>query len=456
MQAEVHAKLFSRILVVTPSRVDHVALRFGLVNKGYRNFSILSDREELAGALERGRPDVVLLSSAFDPAERTALLECIQRGAPGLRNVHLVDPPQRDLMPLLEARARVPRIRSRAIRNPDNIPINVELELTSRCNARCVFCPIDKMERVNQTMSDDVLAGVLATCKGLRPALVYLCGVGEPLLYRGIVEVVREISEEIGCAVGINTNGQLLTPALFTRLLEAGLSMVNISINGTSEQVYRSHMKHLSQEKVHANIEAALAIRPEAVSLQGVITRGNQHELPGLVRYWTEKGVQVFTFNQCSNKSGFLDRHEDLWVGDLGPFFEKLVVEGLDSWVSINSCNFPMIQDDFMCRVPVNFISVDVEGNILHCMHDFASVTQYGKFQGRDPEELRELLRRRVTSRASICEGCNAPQHEINYMIWNGQRVLERNVFEDVAAWEASLTRAAPPARAAALASQPN
>jgi hypothetical protein len=115
-----------------------------------------------------------------------------------------------------------------------------------------------------------------------------------------------------------------------------------------------------------------------------------------------------------------------------------------------------MVQEDFLCRVPVNFISVDVEGNILHCMHDFASVTQYGKFQGRDPHELRELLKHRVMSRASICDGCNAPHQEINYTIWRGQRVLERNLFEGVAAWEATLMRTAPPAPGLAVAPQPH
>ena len=312
------------------------------------------------------------------------------------------------------------------------------------------------MVRVNKAMEPDELRSVLDACKRLRPSLVYLCGVGEPLLFRGVVDVVRELSYEVGCPVGINTNGQLLTPEVYERLIEAGISLVNVSINGVSDETYGEHMKHCSLERVHANIERALEIKPETISLQGVITQKNQHEIPELVRYWTGRGVKIFTFNQCSNKSGFLDDHDKLWVGDLSGLYQEIADHRLDSWVSVNSCNFAVKQqNEFLCRVPMNFVSVDVRGNILHCMHDFSDVTAYGRFADYEPEALGELMMKRVSTKLEICQTCNAPKQDVNTVLWNGQVVTEKEMFTEVAPWEIALARAAaerPPGAPDALA----
>lgn len=149
-----------------------------------------------------------------------------------------------------------------------------------------------------------------------------------------VIAKVRTISTEIGCPVGLSSNGQLLTGARFRELLDAGLSMVNVSVNGVSGDVYGTHMKHLDRATVNRNIEEMLRIKPNAVSLQGVITQQNHHEIPELVRYWTDKGVKVFTFNQCSNKSGFLEpgggrytRSAPVSAADSRPLFTMMTAE---------------------------------------------------------------------------------------------------------------------------------
>ena len=441
MQAEIEAKLHANVLVIAKERSDYYGLHWALTIKGYRNFEIICSLSDLEAMPGPSTPDCILISSAFDEGERTAVEELIARRIGGDQPLHTFDIigedrriPLRDYSPFT-----LDTLKGRV--DPDMIPINIELELTSRCNARCVFCPIDDMARVNRTMSREVLDAILARASELPPALIYLCGVGEPTLYRGIVDVVRTISTEIGCPVGLNSNGQLLNGERFRELLDAGLSLANVSINGVSDDVYGTHMKHLDRATVHRNIEEMLRIKPNAVSLQGVITRKNHHEIPELVRYWSEKGVKVFTFNQCSNKSGFLKNYDQLWYDDMPSLSARIAAVNTDSWISFNSCNFAVKQEEFfLCRVPLNFISVDVEGNILHCMHDFASETSYGKFADYAPPQMRELLMRRVYSQPRICDGCNSSILHPGYLIWNGQVVPERDIFaKGVSPWETAL-----------------
>lgn len=426
----ISAKLHARILVVARSAEQYYNLRWGMVNKGYRNFDVLESLAALDRALDEGLPDMILVSSSPGDALLSAVKALVSGRTDASVPIQAIAMPEAEWSQPLDKflPIEVDTIQGRI--RPSDIPLNIELELISRCNARCNFCPIQDMDRLGNTMSDEVLDPILERIAQVDTALVYLCGVGEPLLYKNLVDVVRRISTEVGCPVGVNTNGQLLTGARFEELLDAGLSMVNVSINGTSNGVYEEHMKYLDRDKVTRNLKEVLKIKPEAVSLQGVVTRKNQHELPGLVDYWAGLGVRVFTFNECSNKSGFLQDYAALHYADIDDLSARMAALQNDAWVSFNSCNFGVKQTGaFQCRVPVNFLSIDVHGHLSHCMHDFAGETSYGTFSDIPLAELPDLMMRRVEARPKICDTCNACDLKPAKVIWRGDVVVERNVF---------------------------
>lgn len=445
LSADIASKLHSRLLVMSRSPSEYYNLRWGLTNKGYRNFDIVDNLPDFVAALARSTPDVVLAASTLDATQRDAIAEAAGAGlSEGGRLLSFETIPEEWATPLDGYRPiRIDSLRGKI--RPADVPINIELELISRCNARCIFCPIQHMERLGRTMSPDVLDRTLALAKQLPASLVYLCGVGEPLLYKGLAGVVRRIATEIGCPVGVNSNGQLLDGARFRELLDAGLSMVNVSVNGTSDGVYAEHMKYLDRDRVSRNLEEILKIKPEAVSLQAVVTQKNHHELPGLVEYWAGRGVRVFTFNECSNKSGFLEGYEALRYTDMASLAARIAKIDTDAWISFNSCSFAVKQTGpFLCRVPLNFLSVDVSGNLLHCMHDFDGETSYGRFADFTPEQVRAMLLERVNARPEICTACNACELDPAKVLWRGQVVLERNVFPDgTAPWEQALRQTA-------------
>jgi MoaA/NifB/PqqE/SkfB family radical SAM enzyme len=423
MQAEKIKNNLAKVLTVTRHQTDYYSLYYSQVSQGYRDFNIIYNKDELQRYLDNNVPDLFYISSQFNEAERNELVSCLRNKLPHFNNIKMLNNgkkvklhPLGDLNPTVDTLADKFKLA--------NIPLNIELELTSYCNARCTFCPIDSMTRVNKKMSADILDKIMDKCKTMKPSLIYLCGVGEPLTYPNIVEVVRKLSYEIDTPVGINTNGSLLTGELYKKLLDAGVSTINISINGLSEDTYSGHMKRLSFDKVNNNIHEALKIKPERISLQGVITSQNYHELPEMIDYWSDQGVKIFTFNQVSNKSGHLEKFDELWLNDMNLFYEKISKLQKDVWISINSCNFPVFQEeDFLCKVPVNFLSIDVEGNVLHCMHDFINAPKYGEFINMDQEELDRVRTGRIWNKSILCHDCNANKLDKSRLIWNGREI---------------------------------
>lgn len=85
----------------------------------------------------------------------------------------------------------------------------VQIEITTSCNASCVYCPhtILKSCWQNKHMSLEVFKKIIPLIKNSK--LIYLQGWDEPLLNKSIFDMIR-ICKENGRKVGFTTNGMLL------------------------------------------------------------------------------------------------------------------------------------------------------------------------------------------------------------------------------------------------------
>jgi MoaA/NifB/PqqE/SkfB family radical SAM enzyme len=109
----------------------------------------------------------------------------------------------------------------------------IQVEVTSRCNAACWYCPRTCYEQqwLNRTMSMDTFKLVVPALS--KTALTYLQGWGEPLLHPDLAAMVR-LAKRAGCTVGTTTNGMLLDETGCHRLMDAGLDILAFSLAGTT------------------------------------------------------------------------------------------------------------------------------------------------------------------------------------------------------------------------------
>ncbi len=111
-----------------------------------------------------------------------------------------------------------------------SLPVFTELvlETTADCNRRCSFCPVSINPRGTAAMDETLFAKALNELATMgytgRIALHFF---NEPLLDGDIVTKVRRLAEAAPRAsIEIYSNGDLLSPALFARLVDAGLSFM--------------------------------------------------------------------------------------------------------------------------------------------------------------------------------------------------------------------------------------
>jgi Fe-coproporphyrin III synthase len=119
-------------------------------------------------------------------------------------------------------------------------PYAVDIEITLRCNARCLMCPLHGSEDTNsflkqqaQTeseLSTDELEGLLDDLGRSGVRRVQFTG-GEPFLREDLLVLVRH-GKEIGLSLGIISNGSVITDKIARELVEAGLDTLHLSVDG--------------------------------------------------------------------------------------------------------------------------------------------------------------------------------------------------------------------------------
>ena len=175
---------------------------------------------------------------------------------------------------------------------------DLRLSITDRCNYRCVYCRsgTDGPQFPEMSIADYVrMARVFV---GLGITKVRLTG-GEPLLRKGLVEMVRELGDlrtvEGGpLDIAITTNGHLLAE-MAQPLADAGLTRVTVSMDAVDANRFaRITRVPNGYDRVLAGIRATQRAGLSPVKINCVLLRGfNDDQITAFGHFAREEGVAV-------------------------------------------------------------------------------------------------------------------------------------------------------------------
>ncbi|MEI7429020.1 MAG: radical SAM protein [Betaproteobacteria bacterium] len=127
-------------------------------------------------------------------------------------------------------------------------PFVVQIFPVYSCNFKCGYCifSVEKSERGfisdKNLINFDLYRKCVDDMTHFRDKIkvIRFVGIGEPLLHKKIIDMVAyTVKQQIAQTVEIVTNGVLLNERMIDGLVNAGLSRLVISIQGTSPEKYR-------------------------------------------------------------------------------------------------------------------------------------------------------------------------------------------------------------------------
>lgn len=171
----------------------------------------------------------------------------------------------------------------------------LRISLTDKCNFRCIYCmpaqgvcgiPHDEILRLEEIVDIVTAASELGICR------IRLTG-GEPLVRRGVVDLVKEVTSIPGIDdVSLTTNGVLL-PSMADDLKRAGLHRVNISLDTLDPEQFHEVTRVGQLEDTLAGIDAALEAGFNPVKVNAVTVRRLNQDFLAFAKMSVERPLHV-------------------------------------------------------------------------------------------------------------------------------------------------------------------
>lgn len=170
-------------------------------------------------------------------------------------------------------------------------PAMVSFDLTSNCNLKCVHCFNDSgTDAPNTDLPPAKKLDIAREIAALHPLNVCLCG-GETLCCPNLFEIIDILAPHVG-KLSMVSNGYLMTENMAKRLVDSGLKLIQISIDGAYA------WQHDSFRGVPGSFEHATAAldnlrkaKTQRVDVSLVPNKMNFDTMDAYFKMCSEKGV---------------------------------------------------------------------------------------------------------------------------------------------------------------------
>lgn len=279
-------------------------------------------------------------------------------------------------------------------------PMMLVLSFVYPCNAECPHCPYTN-SNIRDTykdapyMSEEIFKAI-ADEAGPHQAYLRISGGGEPMLHPK-VKTLLPYAKEKGCRIGLITNGSAFTEKNSLILLEAGIDMIEVSVDACDAETYAVVRKGLKWDKLLRNVRRLIKMRnamgsPSKIVVSGVNQQGV--DLDAVEKFWREE-IRVDNFI----------RRKFLTWGD------NTSLDG-----SRSADPSPYIEaGEVPCPFIFERLNIDSRGNVMVCGYDIAANTSMGMvgqqsikdiWHGEGFRYYREMHLAKRGNEISICASC--------------------------------------------------
>lgn len=181
---------------------------------------------------------------------------------------------------------------------------NIQIEPTTFCNLSCMFCwhAIDNVNTKAKEMSFDLFKEIIDTVTALyQVKTLCLQGLGEPLMCKDLLKMIKYAKKEKNLNVWFTTNGTLFNQDNIAEITDIKTDKIRISLDAvdieTNEKLRRKHqgekiaaaLRLINQEKKNKSS------KHPAIALNTVVSTTNIDHLHELIAFAQEHEIEEIT-----------------------------------------------------------------------------------------------------------------------------------------------------------------
>lgn len=309
----------------------------------------------------------------------------------------------------------------------------LRISVTDRCNLRCKYCmPETGVQWIphEEILSFEEIQRLIKVSTLLGFKRFRITG-GEPLVRKGIVDFIDQVSQIPGVEdLMLTTNGMLL-PEMAFDLKAAGLNRVNISLDTFDPKQFREITRGGEVEKVLQGVFRSLEAGLHPVKLNVVVVRDfNVRELPKFLELARNypihvRFIELMPIGISSEKRKefvpIAEMKEILGLQGLGPKkdvlgggpAEYITTEGFQG-----SLGFISALSRHFCDT-CNRVRLTADGKLRPCLHSSKEVDlRQALRNGSSEDELADLFAQAVWHKPA--------EHHMNEEAWQDQRMMSQ------------------------------
>ena len=278
-------------------------------------------------------------------------------------------------------------------------PIHIDIEVDNFCNFACTFCPIGQKDNELHKYYKDLKSldiekvfSILDEAKKIGVKSVQFSLVNEPLTNKNIFKFIEYANKLNFSDIFFVTNGYLLNEKNSQKILESGLSKIQISLDAFSEKTYSErklkNFKPANYNKTISNVLKFIELKKKL-----------KKSFP-LIR--------VSFIELSTNKHEFLD-FKNFWKSKVDAInYQKLVDYSKKNKISKQV-------DEMSCNMPMFRLAIKSDGNVKPCCVGFGEKINLGNIYESTLSDIwnskfmRDLQKIHIEKKAyknKICEEC--------------------------------------------------
>jgi MoaA/NifB/PqqE/SkfB family radical SAM enzyme len=242
-------------------------------------------------------------------------------------------------------------------------PMMLVLSYVYPCNALCPHCPYTnsniRKEYQDAPHMPERTFRRIADEAGQYGAYLRISGGGEPMLHPQAVELLV-YAKKVGCKIGLITNGSLFTDEKSVALLNAGVDMIEFSVDACDPDTYAIVRKGLDWNELLENVRRMVTLRNALKSPSKIVASAV-----------AQKGVDMLDV-------------EKFWVEEIGVDYlikRKFLTWGVNTTLDPSRSADPIAYlntDEVPCPFIFERLNIDSRGNVMVCGYDISGNTSMG------------------------------------------------------------------------------